>query len=113
MRFGAMCFLGLYVGIALFNWVSGLHWLAEFSLPLSLLGGFGLAIASTPINPSTIAASSKSMASPSNVGASQDSEKKPEKSDSPDIASAPHAPTQASQPTEPSISFTINKNVRP
>ncbi|MEL6333481.1 MAG: hypothetical protein AAFU84_14670 [Cyanobacteria bacterium J06633_23] len=110
MRFGAMCFLGLYVGIALFNWVSGLHWLAEFSLPLSLLGGLGLAIASTPVKPSTIAANSKSTASPSNVSAS---EKKPEKSDSPDIAPDPPASTRANQPAEPSISFTINKNARP
>ncbi|MEO0395566.1 MAG: hypothetical protein AAF243_06195 [Cyanobacteria bacterium P01_A01_bin.137] len=113
MRFGAMCFLGLYVGIALFNWVSGLHWLAEFSLPLSLLGGFGLAIASTPVKPSTITAKSKSTASTSNVSPSDASEKKPEKSDSPDIAPAPHASNQASQPAESSISFTINKNVRP
>ncbi|MEO0432634.1 MAG: hypothetical protein AAF151_13150 [Cyanobacteria bacterium J06656_5] len=113
MRFWAMCFLGLYGGIALFNWVSGLHWLAEFSLPLSLVGGLGLAIASTPVKSSTLIANLQSTASTSNVSASDASQQKPEKSDSPDMVSAPHASTQASPPAEPSISFTIDKNARP
>ena len=55
---GIVCF---YIALGLFNWVTGLHWLAEFSLPLSIMGGIGLAIASnlprttSPTQPEPIA----------------------------------------------------------
>ncbi|MEO0350428.1 MAG: hypothetical protein AAF282_10325 [Cyanobacteria bacterium P01_A01_bin.15] len=95
MRFGAVCIVCLFLGIELFNWVSGLHWLAEFSRPLAILGGLGLAIASHP----TSIPSSR-----------QSSETLPEPSPSP---SEPSPPPAADPPPEPTISFTIHKNVRP
>ncbi|MEM9979565.1 MAG: hypothetical protein AAF808_18210 [Cyanobacteria bacterium P01_D01_bin.2] len=95
MRFGAVCIVCLFIGIELFNWVSGLHWLAEFSRPLAILGGLGLAIAShhtpDPV-PHPIA------------------DPLPEPNLSP---SEPSPPPTADPPPEPTISFTIHKNVRP
>ncbi|MEM8611899.1 MAG: hypothetical protein AAGF93_07760 [Cyanobacteria bacterium P01_H01_bin.105] len=107
MRFWAVGVVCVYVGIGLFNWVTGLHWLAEFSLPLSILGGFGLAIASTtaiPPEPTSTAPSSEaiSIAESNTESTPLDKETK--------TAPLPPNPTPSN---EPSISFTINKNVRP
>lgn len=95
MQFWAVSIVCLYVGVGLFNWVTGLHWLAEFSLPMSILGGVGLAIASNSNSPELPAASPPT--------------------DSLDAAAPPpQAVKAASKPApEPSISFTIHKNVRP
>ncbi|MEM1254861.1 MAG: hypothetical protein AAGI69_20695 [Cyanobacteria bacterium P01_H01_bin.21] len=95
----------------LLDWVAGQHWLADFSLPLSIFGGVSLAIASNPFlsNPSKNSA-------PQNLTDDHD--------DSPQVKSAPKPsdPTNEtpanpypanSQQNFPSISFTINKNVRP
>ncbi|MEM9980095.1 MAG: hypothetical protein AAF808_20925 [Cyanobacteria bacterium P01_D01_bin.2] len=93
MRFGAVCIVCLFIGIELFNWVSGFHWLAEFSRPLAILGGLGLAIASHP--------------TPAPVS-HQSSEPMPDCS-----PSEPSPPPAVDLPPESTISFTIHKNVRP
>ena len=95
MRFGAVCIVCLFLGIELFNWVSGLHWLAEFSRPLAILGGLGLAIASHP-TPDPLS--------------HQSSEPLPKTNHAP-IETAPSPAVEP--PPEPTISFTIHKNVRP
>ncbi|MGD1853946.1 MAG: hypothetical protein ACFB2W_06800 [Leptolyngbyaceae cyanobacterium] len=94
MQFWAICIVCIYVGIGLFNWVSGLHWLAEFSLPLSVLGGLGLAIASSTSNAPQSTDASNVITSPS-----------PSETDKDVLPSRPAV--------DSSISFTINKNVRP
>ncbi|MEM7063741.1 MAG: hypothetical protein AAF572_11325 [Cyanobacteria bacterium P01_B01_bin.77] len=99
MQFWAMGVVCLYVGIGLFNWVTGLHWLAEFSLPMSILAGVGLAIASHSNSPGLPAASVSTD--------SLDATASP-------AATSPSQTVKASKPApEPSISFTIHKNVRP
>lgn len=92
---GIVCF---YVALGVFNWVTGLHWLAEFSLPLSIAGGIGLAIASN----STTAA----------LPADSDPQKESPPS-SPIAESTAEAAAETSPTQEASISFTINKNLRP
>ena len=99
MQFWAVCFVGLYVGVQLFNWVTGLHWLADFSLPLSILGGLGLAIASAPATHTNQSASATSDRMPA---PQTDPQSEPQPSEKP-----------ASPAPEASISFTIHKNVRP
>ncbi len=97
MRGWSVCLVGLYVGLQLFNWVTGLHWLTDFSLPLSILGGLGLAIASTPSS-----AAIKATLDPSANATT------PKASETTAQAQTPTAATP-----ESSISFTIHKNVRP
>lgn len=102
MQGWALCVVCLYVGIGLFNWLTGLHWLAEFRLPMSVLAGLGLAIAST--------------ASPTVMGSSQSNSVS---ADSAPLDSSETPPTEtpvpqsSDQQTESSISFTIHKDVRP
>ncbi|MGD1952287.1 MAG: hypothetical protein ACFB14_21955 [Leptolyngbyaceae cyanobacterium] len=104
MKVWSVCGLCLYLGLALLDWVTGQHWLADFSLPLSMFGGISLAIASN---------TSKTPA-PQNLANNH--------GDSPQVAPEPSVPTNEtpvnphpanSQQNSPSISFTINKNVRP
>ncbi|MBE9068212.1 hypothetical protein IQ260_16295 [Leptolyngbya cf. ectocarpi LEGE 11479] len=101
MQFWAVGVVCLYVGIGLFNWVTGLHWLAEFSLPMSILGGIGLAIASNANSPRLPAAS------PSTDSLDD--------ATPPDSAGPPPQTVKAASQSIPesSISFTIHKNVRP
>ncbi|MEO0457570.1 MAG: hypothetical protein AAF152_13465 [Cyanobacteria bacterium P01_A01_bin.114] len=50
MRFGLICFLVLFLSTEFVQWVTHLAWLGgsiDLSLPLALLGGGGLAIASS------------------------------------------------------------------
>ncbi|ESA34278.1 hypothetical protein N836_17830 [Leptolyngbya sp. Heron Island J] len=100
MQFWAVCIVCFYVALALFNWVTGLHWLAEASLPLSILAGVGLAIAS-----STSTTSLPPTESTTDVPTPPEPEPAPQKA----ATQKPPAPQQHS----PSISFTINKNRRP
>jgi hypothetical protein len=48
MRFGLVCFGLLFMGIEFYQWVAHLTWLGDLdlSLPMTLVGGVGLAIAS-------------------------------------------------------------------
>ncbi len=105
MQFWAICIVCVYVGLGVFNWVTGLHWLAEFSLPLSVLGGVGLAIASNI--PATPAAPTSTEAA-TDVSTTTTPEASAEAIEAPGISTAP-----ATQPKAPSISFTIHKNRRP
>ena len=101
MRAWAVSIVYIYVGIQLFNWVTGLHWLSEFTWPLTIVSGLGLAIASQPLP------SAPKVASPADETSTP----------------APHEPASTpavtpptgtvSNASEPSISFTIRKNVRP
>ena len=99
MRAWATGIVCLYVCLVLFDWVTGLHWLADFSLPMAIVGGVGLAIASHP-NQISDTATSHTL---ENTAATPEVE--------------PAQPAQAvEQPAatpESSISFTINKSVRP
>ncbi len=104
MQFLAICIVCFYVGLKLFNWVTGLHWLAEFSLSLSILGGVGLAIASNATPP----AQSSSAESVTDVTASTESEPLTKA-----IKTSAIPGPQATQQKNPSISFTIHKNRRP
>lgn len=52
MRFGMICFVVLFLGTELYRWLLGLGpW--ELSLPMTLLAGGGLAIASNLPAPTT------------------------------------------------------------
>ncbi|MEA5465752.1 hypothetical protein [Leptothoe sp. PORK10 BA2] len=95
----------LYVSLGLFNWVTGLHWLGEFSLPLSIFAGLGLAIASNS-PPATISAASTTRNTPE--ASAPPTEPK-------DIIGGQSTPPASAPKTvpEPSISFTIHKTVRP
>ncbi|MBX2866015.1 MAG: hypothetical protein KTR27_20885 [Leptolyngbyaceae cyanobacterium MAG.088] len=96
----------LYIALGIFNWVTGLHWLAEFSLPMSLVAGLGLAIASL----SPVALPSASTHASDDIATASDSDLPATDLD----ATPSQSSTQPSQQiTEPSISFTIDKNVRP
>ncbi|NEQ50690.1 MAG: hypothetical protein F6K11_11235 [Leptolyngbya sp. SIO3F4] len=106
MRFWALGIIYGYIALTLFNWLTGSHWLAGFSLPLSILGGLGLAIAShttTSLLPSTHATST-----PGNTSSQTETIE--------DISQGPTTPpshSAAKSTQESSISFTINKNIRP
>ncbi|MEM9904189.1 MAG: hypothetical protein AAF921_04105 [Cyanobacteria bacterium P01_D01_bin.44] len=115
MRFGLICFLALFFGTELVQWVTHLPWLSEFelSLPLALLGGSGLAIASNykQLNgllpppqagqPDTAIAPNPAASSPATSHSAAPSTKP---------ALSPQSP---SQPSSSSISFKINKPHRP
>ena len=96
---GIVC---LYVGITLLNWVTGLHWLAEFSLPMAIVGGVGLAIASHP-----------TQSAPSTLDTAKDPIEATAAAQEPQPEDDQPYPQSAKPATESSISFTINKNVRP
>lgn len=113
MQFWAVCIICLYVGIELFNWVTGLHWLADFSLPLSVVSGLSLAIASNSPTAANKAPLETTQSSSDLTGLSTEiSDVEPSLAQSPPAQSPPpqKPPLNA---TEPSISFTIHKNVRP
>lgn len=100
MRPWAVGVVYMYVGVQLFNWVTGLYWLSELALPMTILAGLSLAIASQP---STLLPD----AAP----------KIPDPKDQ--VAATPLSETGLPQPdttensADASISFTIRKNVRP
>ncbi|NEZ60612.1 hypothetical protein [Adonisia turfae] len=106
MHFWAICIVCLYVGIELFNWVTGLHWLADFALPMSVLAGIGLAIASNTA-PKLIQSASTTLAADTSNSTPLDAAEAAQ----PTTATAP--PAQPRTQAAPSISFTINKNIRP
>ncbi|MEM9484698.1 MAG: hypothetical protein AAGA83_13525 [Cyanobacteria bacterium P01_F01_bin.116] len=94
---GIVCF---YVALGLFNWVTGLHWLAEFSVPLSIVGGLGLAIASSSTAPM----------SPTNT---DHPDEKTASTPTADVSGTSHPHSETRPTPEASISFTIDKNLRP
>lgn len=94
---GIVC---LYVCVVLFDWITGLHWLADFSLPMAIVGGVSLAIAS---HPTQTTSTDQTLEGPA---------------DAPKVELAgPEQTPKQSEPAKPaadsSISFTINKNARP
>ncbi|MEO1402555.1 MAG: hypothetical protein AAFV72_15105 [Cyanobacteria bacterium J06635_1] len=110
MRFGLICFLALFLGTELVQWVTHLPWLGEFelSLPLALLGGSGLAIASNykrlnGLLPQTQTGQPDAIIAP-NLTASSPA------ASSTNPTLSPPPPSQAASS---SISFKINKPHRP
>ncbi|MBT9310939.1 hypothetical protein [Leptothoe kymatousa] len=96
MRLWAAGIVYTYIGLQLFNWLTGLHLLSEFGLPLTIVSGLGLAIASQ--SDGSVAKDDGAAESNSAVpGAAVDA------------MEAPAAPPANGD----SISFTIRKNVRP
>lgn len=110
MRSGAIFVVFVYTVIGLFNWVTGLHWLADFSLPLSIAGGLGLAIASTS---RTAAIPSTPISTKLETDDAMPSTSSDESENGDDISTTTAAPKASKPLTAPSISFTINKNIRP
>ena len=109
MKVWSVCGFCVYLGLVLLDWVTGQQWLADFSLPLSMVGGISLAIASN-----TFASNTPNNPAQQNLTNNH--------GDSPQVAPEPSVPTNEipvnpypanSQHDPPSISFTINKNVRP
>ncbi|MEM6251873.1 MAG: hypothetical protein AAF821_03025 [Cyanobacteria bacterium P01_D01_bin.156] len=101
MRLWAATVVYTYIGIQVFTWVTGLPWCSEFSWPLAIMAGLSLAIASQPqpAKADTVSTSSEQQSDP------------PSSEDlAADVEIAPPAIPDAA---EPSISFTIRKNVRP
>ena len=116
MQFWAAGIVCIYVGIGLFNWVTGLHWLTEFSLPLSILAGVGLAIASTPLTTLSAPTDNTPLVEPLVETQTTAASPHPDQNtnQTPIVQTTP-APSSA-KPTQPdpsSISFTIHKNSRP
>lgn len=109
MHVWALCLVCLYVFLGVFNWLTGLHWLGEFSLPLSILAGLGLAIASNsaPKNSAAMPAAANTHDMPENAAPPMEAQ------DTAAGQSSTASPSPGSTAPEPSISFTINKNARP
>lgn len=109
MKGWAIGIVFFYVALGVFNWVTGLHWLADFSLPLSIVGGIGLAIASNsppPTLPSHPAPQPKTdTSSPDTSSPIADATANSTDTDT--------SPSDTSPTKETSISFTINKTLRP
>lgn len=99
MRLWAAGIVYTYIGLQLLNWVMGLHWLSEFALPITMLTGVSLAIASQPSPPDTDPTTSDAgvRTSPEPIS---------------DIGAAPIS-ENTTNTAESSISFTIRKDNYP
>lgn len=111
MRFGLICFLVLFLSTEFVQWVTHLAWLGgsiDLSLPLALLGGGGLAIASRYKHSFVTPAQSVSPTPTEAVPA----EAFPTETISTEAVLGKTAPTQLADPSEDSskssISFKIN-----
>ncbi|MEM8807764.1 MAG: hypothetical protein AAGF01_17225 [Cyanobacteria bacterium P01_G01_bin.38] len=115
MRFGLICFLALFFGTELVQWVAHLPWLSEFelSLPLTLLGGGGLAIASNykhlnGLLPLPQAGQPDTAIAPNPAASNPTTSNSAAPSTHPALSPPPPSQTSAS-----SISFKINKPHHP
>lgn len=108
MRLWAATIIYIYAGVQLFNWVTGLHWLSDFTWPMTIVAGFGLAIASQP-------ATSMVNTSDPHPPSSAISELTDLTQELPTASKAMNEGGTGEGATDvaSSISFTIRKNVRP
>ena len=89
MRFGVFCFILLFLGTELYHWLAGLGQF-ELSLPMTIVAGGGLAIAS-------------------NLRAPQPNSPERAPKTQPAPAEADAAPTKSDRrPTPDTISFTVS-----